>query len=130
MRAERHAQSDLVGAARDGVGHDAVDPDGGEDEGEEAEGSGEGGEDALLRERGVDLFGLRADVFEGQVVVDGLDGAAEIGDDCCGIAFSADLEGHAVFDLFVELAVGEIEGGRRIVAQGNSIWRRRRCRRS
>ena len=77
--AESHADADLAGTAHDVVGHDAVDADAGEDKSEDTESSGEDGEEALLRDAGVDLFSLSADVAEWKILVDGLDGLRSAG---------------------------------------------------
>ncbi len=97
--AEGHADADLAGAAGDVVGHDAVDADAGEDESEDAEPSGEGGEEALLRDAGFDLFGLGADVAEWKVLVDGLDGVAECGEDGGGRELRFDGVGDELLSL-------------------------------
>ena len=113
--AEGHADADLAGAAGYVVGHDAVDADAGEDESEDAEEGGEGGEESLLRDGGFDLFGLGADVAERQILVDGLDGVAEGGEDGNGGELGFDDVGHGR-SLF-GLAVEAIEGRWRVLAE-------------
>jgi hypothetical protein len=112
---EGHADADLVGAASYVVGHDAVDADAGEDKGEDAEPSGEGGEEALLRDGVFDLLVLCAEVAEWEVLVDGLDGVAERRNDGGEGQLSFDGVVHEL--PVVGLLVEDIESGRGCVAK-------------
>ena len=64
--AECQADADFARAARHGVGHDAVEPDGGEQGGQNAEEGGESGHDALRGERLVDLIFHGAQAGDGE----------------------------------------------------------------
>ena len=48
LRADGNANADFASAAGDGVGHEAVEADGGEEEGENGEETGEHGGDAVF----------------------------------------------------------------------------------
>ena len=90
IRAERHADADLVGPPADHVGHQAVDADGGEKDCEQAEESGELRDDALIGEGAGDLLIERGDVRDGQVAVDLVDGLLHCGSDGGEVAGVAD----------------------------------------
>src|SRR5271156_2643737 len=64
--AERDADSDLLRAALDSIGDDAVEPDAGEYEREQSEGRGEHGDQALLPDGGAEKFSYRAYALQSQ----------------------------------------------------------------
>ena len=90
FRAEGHADADFVGAAGDHVGHQTVDADAGEEDGEQAEEGGELRDEALPGDGAGDLLVERGDAGDGEVGVDGVDGALDGGGDGGGIAGVAD----------------------------------------
>src|ERR1035441_7117365 len=65
FRAESHTDSDLAGAARDGVCHAAVEADAGDEQREDGEAAAKPGKGELLADGLIDYARLRADVGNG-----------------------------------------------------------------
>jgi hypothetical protein len=111
LRAERHADAELVGALRDAVGNDAVEAEESEQESQCGEGSKEDGEETLLTPGGLLFHEVLevAHVARGLLVgVDGPDGEADIAQSRERSAVGADEElGLHPHDA----GTGEVDGG-------------------
>ena len=74
-----HADTDLIRAAADDVGHEAVDADGRQEDGQQSEEGRELGDEPLVGDGAGDLFVERCDISDGKVAVDGVDGLLDSG---------------------------------------------------
>ena len=112
IRAERHANPDLVGAARDVVRHQPEEADRRNEDRQPAEERARLRENLLLREARLDLFALRRHLQERHVGIDPPHGVADGGGGGGRIRRRAQLEGHRRQAL---LPVGHVHRrGRRV----------------
>ena len=70
LRTEGHARADFMGAARDFIRQQAIQADAGEEQSEQTEKAREAGDETLLKEEAIDLFGLGADLEERQILIE------------------------------------------------------------
>src|SRR5262245_52962780 len=94
MRAERHADADLVRTLVYGISHNTVQSDGRQQQREQAEETGNRANQPFLSEGLINLFGQRFDIEERQVGVNLMRLLSNGCNDAGRVSRSADLEGR------------------------------------